>query len=229
MPDAEPIAFPKNLVQILIAAGALPVTAACAAPVQPWPNALLIAPLAPGWQASAEAVERVADEARPSQLETRLQVGHALSKCVMVWAGWVRFENYLRHAANTHENQAVEQINWNMGTIGPVRLATRTRLEQRLVSGVDQTSWRWRQQLRAALPLHGSHGPSAILWAEPFLSHNRTGAQSHTLDQLRTFAGVTFPVTRRIDLEIGYLNQRIYRPATTIVNDAIPMILTVRL
>lgn len=198
-------------------------------PLQPWPNIVVIVPLSSGWQASGEGIGRVADDAKTSQLETRIQLGRALSKNVTVWVGWVHFENYNPHAADGHEDQAVEQLSWNLGSIGPVRLVSRTRLEERFVSNFDGTNWRWRQQLRAMLPLSGKVGPTAVLWAEPFISLNRTGAQPHTLDQLRTFAGVTFPVTHHIDLEIGYLNQRIYRPITTIVNSAIPMILTVRL
>jgi hypothetical protein len=67
------------------------------------------------------------------------------------------------------------------------------------------------------------------LWIEPFIALNETTAQRRTLDQLRSFAGIAIPVTPRVDLEVGYLNQRIYRLNTTIVNHAVPIVLTVRL
>jgi hypothetical protein len=82
--------------------------------------------------------------------------------------------------------------------------------------------------VRVTYALGGKTAPSAVLWSELFLSLNRTAAQSHTLDQLRNFVGVAVPLSHHADLEVGYINQRIYRPNTTIVNNAIPVSLTVR-
>jgi hypothetical protein len=190
---------------------------------------LVNAAVAKDWNVSGEVIGRVADDSRTSQLETRVQAGHAFSKAVTAWVGWVHIASYNPHAPNGREDQAVEQLNWNIASLGSLRISTRTRLEQRFIQGVDATSLRWRQQVRAALALGSKRAPSAVVWTEPFVALNRTGAQHHTLDQLRTFAGVSFPVSRQVDLEFGYLNQRIYRASTTIVNDAIPIVLTVRL
>jgi hypothetical protein len=204
-------------------------TAASAGTIQPWPDVLISAPVAKGWIVSGQTIGRIADDAHPSQIETRAQVGHVLSKKFTGWVGWVHFANYVPNAANGRENQLVEQLNWNVAVVGPLHLLTRTRLEQRSIRGIDETSWRWRQQVRVTYALGGKTAPSAILWSEPFLSLNRTTAQSHTLDLLRTFVGVAVPLSHHADLKIGYLNQRIYRFNTTIVNNAIPVSLTVRL
>jgi hypothetical protein len=214
---------------VVAAMSALVTPAVCAArTVQPWPDLLVSAPVAGGLLVSGEVVGRVADDSRTSQIETRAQFGHVFSKKITAWVGWVHIANYNPHAPNGREEQLVEQLNWTIGATGPLRLLTRTRLEQRFIRGVDETGWRWRQQVRAAYALGGKASPSAILWAEPFIALNRTGPQNHTLDQLRFFAGINVPFSHHADLEFGYLNQRIYRANTTIVNDAIPIVLTVR-
>lgn len=211
---------------VLGLAAGVPLSAPRAQAVQPWPDILISAPLGEGWQVSAEGVGRVADDTRPSQAEARLHLGHTLGKDVTAWIGWVHIANYNPDAANTREDQVVEQLNWAIGAIGPVRVSTRTRIEQRFISNVDGVSWRWRQQVRLVMPLAGEHGPGAVLWAEPFIGLNHTSGQTRTLDQLRLFAGVTVPVSPRVDLEFGYLNQRIRHATGTTVNHAIPIMIT---
>jgi hypothetical protein len=198
--------------------------------IQPWPDVIVSVPATRDVLVSGEVIGRIADDQRTSQLETRVQIGHAFSQKVTAWIGWVHFENYNSATLpRGHENQGVEQINWNIGNAGRIHISTRTRLEQRFITGVDTTSWRWRQQLRAAMPLGAKGAPSAIFWIEPFIALNETASQRRTLDQLRSFAGLSMPIARRVDLEIGYLNQRIYRLQSTVVNNAIPMIITVHL
>jgi hypothetical protein len=219
---------PASATLLAVAALAFSPAAANAGTIQPWPDVIISAPVAKGLLVSGEIIGRIADDAHTSQLETRAQVGHVFSKKFTGWVGWVHFANYVPHAANGREDQLVEQLNWNVAKAGPLRLLTRTRLEQRFIRGIDETSWRWRQQVRVTYALGGKKAPSAVVWSEPFLSLNRTAAQSHTLDQLRTFVGVTVPISPHIDFECGYLNQRIYRANTTIVNNAIPIMLTMR-
>jgi hypothetical protein len=207
----------------------LSTTGASAGTIQPWPDVLVSTPVAKGWLLSGQIIGRIADDNRPSQIETRIQAGHVFSKRITAWVGWAHFANYVINGPNSREDQLVEQLNWNLAATGPLRLTTRTRLEQRYIGGIDETSWRWRQQVRVTYALGGKAVPIAVIWSEPFFALNRTVAQSHTLDQLRTFVGIAVPISSHVDLECGYLNQRIYRPKTTIVNDAIPIILTVHL
>jgi hypothetical protein len=121
---------------------------------------------------------------------------------VTVWAGWVHFANYLPNGRKTFEDQAVEQLNWNVGSLGRLRVLTRTRLEQRFLTNVNETSWRFRPQLRAVLPIGSARGPGAVLWTEPFFGLNRTTGQFHTLDQLRTFAIISVPLSKKADFEV---------------------------
>jgi len=209
----------------LLAAAAVP---AHAQSVQPWPDVLVTKPVGDGWIASVELVGRASGDERLSQFESRLQVGHTLGRSLTAWAGWVHFANFVPGAPNTSEDQAVEQLNWAIGSIGRVRVATRTRLEQRFLSNLPGTNWRYRQQLRVVYATGGAKAAGLVLWSEPFLALNRTPGQRHTLDQLRSFAGVTVPVSRALDIEVGYLNQRVYRANDTLVNHAIPLVLTYR-
>lgn len=209
----------------LVAVSSLAPGVAAAQAVQPWPSLSITVPLAPKWRVSGEAVGRIATAQRPSQLETRLQVSRALSPKVSVGGGWAHLNTFVPGARNTFENQAVEQLNWGVGSIGRVSFATRTRLEQRFISG-SETSWRLREQVHGALALGGKQQPSLVLWTEPYFALNRTRAQRRTLDQLRTFVGVGVPLSRSTGIELGYLNQRLYRPAGTIMNHAIPLTLS---
>lgn len=210
-------------------AGALFAQPAVADPVQPWPTVDLTAPLGGKWSGSVEVVGRIADDrTRPSQIESRFEIGRALNEHVTLWAGYVHIVSYNIGRRDGIEDQAVEQLNWNVGNVGPFRLASRTRLEQRFIVGNDRTAWRMREQLRAMLPI--GHGPvSGVLWAEPFVALNRTAATARTFEQLRSFAGVSFRMSKHADVEFGYLNQRLWRASGNVVNHAVPLVLNVRL
>lgn len=197
--------------------------------VQPWPTLSVSAGLGDGWQASGEVVNRIAaDNARPSQLEYKLQLGHTLGKGVTLWLGYDHYDTYVADGRNGLEHQIFEQLNWAGGRIGPARLSSRTRLEQRFQRGAGgEVAWRIRQQVRVALPL-ATHGPSAVVWTEPFIELNRTPLVRRTIDQWRNFVGISLPVTPHADVELGYLNQYLFRPGRNASNDVIPLVVTIR-
>jgi hypothetical protein len=209
-------------------AGALFAAPARADPVQPWPTVSVSAALGGKWRGAVEIVGRISDDpTRPSQVETRFQLGRALGEHVTLWAGYVHVVSYNDGRRDGIEDQAVEQLGWNPGRIGPFILATRTRIEQRFIVGNDRTAWRLRAQVRAALPI--GRGPvSAVLWAEPFVALNHSAATGRTFEQLRAFAGVSLRVSKHADIEIGYLNQRLYRLSGNVVNHAVPLVLNLR-
>ena len=212
----------------LAVAGLLFAAPAFGDPVQPWPTLYLSAPLGGQWLGSAEIIGRVADDrTRPSQIESRFEIGHALDRHVTLWAGYVHVVSYNQGRRDGIEDQAVEQVNWS-GRIGPFRLSSRTRLEQRFIVDNDRTAWRMREQVRLALPV--GHVPvSALLWTEPYLALNRTAATVRTFEQLRSFAGVSLRMSPHADVEFGYLNQRLWRGSGNAVNHAVPLVLNVRL
>ncbi|MDB5712022.1 MAG: hypothetical protein JWL96_4092 [Sphingomonas bacterium] len=213
----------------LAVAGALFAVPAGADPVQPWPSVYVSAPIGGKWLGSVEIVGRVSDDerTRPSQVEARFQIGRAIDEHVTLWAGYVHVVSYNDGRRDGIEDQMVEQLNWRPGRVGPLEFSARTRLEQRFITGNDRTAWRVRAQARAMLPI-GHSRVAAVLWAEPFVALNHTAATGRTFEQLRSFAGVSVRVSKRADVEFGYLNQRLWRVSGNVVNHAIPLVLNVR-
>jgi hypothetical protein len=96
------------------------------------------------------------------------------------------------------------------GTPGKAVLMSRTRLEQRRTEGFDDTGWRLRQFLRGQVWLDERW--SIIGVSEAFVGLNRTDwGQPARLDQMRNFIGVGVPLSKRLTLEAGYLNQHVVR------------------
>lgn len=199
---------------IALAVGAVLAAAPARAAIddlQAWPGIAISGRIADGLLGTEEITARVTDDVgRLGQLEIRTQLGHPVSKSVTLWVGHVRLITYARAGRDQIEDQAVEQVSWVIGDVFGGTLASRTRLEQRFQRGVGEIAWRAREQLRWVRPLR-KDGPRAVLWIEPFVSLNRTRGVPDGLDQLRSFAGVSVPVGKGVDLEAGYLNQYLNR------------------
>ena len=216
----------RHLVRALLALGiAAP---AGASDVQPWPTLSLRVALPQHWFLVAETTGRIAGDERPSQFEERVLIGRTVASNLAVAAGWTHYANFNPDAPDGAEDQATEQLAWTAGTLGGIRIASRTRFEQRFVHRAGETGWRLREQVRGTLPL-GRSRVSAVMWAEPFVAVNHTAFQRRTLDQLRTFAGVTVAVSPRADVEIGYLNRYIHRSTGYVDDDVVPIVLSLRL
>jgi hypothetical protein len=193
--------------------------------IQPWPTLLVVIPATPKWSASVETIGRLARvDDKPSQLELRLELGRAISKQLTLWVGYVHVSTYRPGIPTGIENQIVEQANWRVGTFAGITASSRTRLEQRFIQGADKTAWRLREQVRLTLPLK-KHGPALVLWTEPFVALNHTSATQTTFDQIRSFAGISIPLSPRADIELGYLNQHLHRASGDAANDVIPVVL----
>ena len=95
---------------------------------------------------------------------------------------------------------------------GAPLVISRTRLEQRMIEGRDDTGWRLRQFVRLQVPIARKGAVQAVAFTEGFFNLNSTqwGARDG-VDQWRTFVGVGLPVAKRMRLEPGYLNQRVFR------------------
>lgn len=213
-----------------LATAAIP-TMACAATtdVQGWGSVTVSGKVTDGILASGEVVNRFADDAqRLGQLELRAHVGHAVSKKVTIWLGYVHLVTYAKTGRDAIEDQSMEQVNWNIGKILGGSLSSRSRLEQRFQRGVSDIAWRIRSQVKLAVPL-GQHGVSGVVWIEPFVSLNRTSAVRPGLDQVRSFAGLGMRLSKHADLEAGYLNQYLDRANGDRSNHALSLSLSYRL
>ena len=85
---------------------------------------------------------------------------------------------------------------------GTPLLISRTRLEQRMLEGRDDTGWRLRQFVRVQVPIARQGTVQAVAFTEGFFNLNSTswGARDG-VDQWRTFVGVGVPVAPRMRLE----------------------------
>ena len=136
-------------------------------------------------------------------------LGYKLSDRVSLWAGYVRIARYRNGAATTVENRTRQQITADLARPFGGKLAGRLRLEQRFRSGAE-TGWRLRSQLKYSRPFH-KDGPSLVLSHESFLPLNDTAFQRSRYERMRNFAGVSFPVVKKLTAEVGYLNQYTFR------------------
>lgn len=161
----------------------------------------------------AEIQPRVTDNVgRLGQLLIRPAIGVQISRDVQFLAGYayVRTEPLGRQA--TDEHRAWQQLIWPIYKGAGLTVTARTRLEQRSVEGFDELGWRLRQQVRAQAPLRPGSRVQAILWTEPFYAFDTTDwGQRRGFDQLRTFIGLGVPLTKKLMVEPGYMNQTVFR------------------
>ena len=157
------------------------------------------------------------DAQRLGQLLLRPSVGWRLDSTTTASLGYAYVRTAPLGRPTTHEHRAWQQLSYRLAGDGKgVTLTGRTRLEERRVEGRDETGWRLRQQIRVTAPL--KNGVRGVAWTEPFVGLNQTGwGQREGLNVLRSFVGVSAPITKTVTLEPGYLNQRTYRVGPDLV------------
>ncbi len=128
-------------------------------------------------------------------------------------AGYAYVQTRSSAGVVTREHRPWQQVQFALVRNGQGRpvVTSRTRLEQRMVEGRNETGWRLRQFLRAGVPI-ARNGVQAVVFTEGFFNLNSTdfGARAG-VDQWRTFVGLGLPVSKKARLEPGYLNQHVFR------------------
>ncbi|MBY0283341.1 MAG: DUF2490 domain-containing protein [Sphingomonas sp.] len=179
-----------------------------------------------------EAQPRITDDAqRLGQLLIRTAIGVQLGKRTSVLSGYAFIRTDPIDRPLAHEHRLWQQLLLPLSKPGArLTVTARTRLEERFVEGFDGVGWRLRQQVRLQHKLPGQSKLSAVLWSEPFYNMNTTDwGQRAGWDQVRTFAGVSIPLSKKVTLEPGYLNQTVLRAAGTRYNHIANVWLVVRL
>jgi hypothetical protein len=196
----------------LTAIALMPATAQAATDdLQLWSTLSVQGKLGDGVLGFGEVVGRLTDDiGRVGQLEIRTAVGTPLSKKVTVWVGFVHVITYAKTGRDGLEETPFAQLNWNMGKLLGGALSSRTRLEDRFARGASNMALRARSQVKWSKPLKAK-GPNAVVWIEPFYSFNRTSAVRPGIDQVRTFVGVNFKLSKHAEMDVGYLNQYLNR------------------
>jgi hypothetical protein len=207
--------------RILALSGALLVLLAPAAEARPtrseaqlWYITFAQGPIAQPFLYYLEAQPRAGQD--DGRLILRSALGLSLpAPGLSVWLGyaWIPVWDWDGEpAVRLNESRLYQQLLYTP-RLGPVRLMSRSRMEQRLLTGVPGTSHRFRTLLRGATPLDAGGAFSLIVWDEVFFHLNTVeGGPRAGFDQNRAFLGAGWRLTPHVTLEFGYLNTFIRRP-----------------
>lgn len=193
-----------------LAAALQPASAYARSDFQQWAGVSASVKASDRIRVSAESIFRFSNDRNGLyEIENNILLGYKLTDKVTAWAGYVHNPNYNAGDFTVMERRAREQITIdNIAKLGKASLSARLRLEQRWRDGIDGTGWRMRPYVKVGIPLGGKTAPTLNLTSETFLNLNTTSFQSQDgLDRMRTAAALSFPVSKTLKLEAGYLNQ----------------------
>ncbi|WP_439532554.1 DUF2490 domain-containing protein [Polymorphobacter sp.] len=167
---------------------------------------------------------------RLGQTILRPALGYQVDPGTTLLAGYAYIESNPEGLPDIREHRTWQQLQTRLaGTPGKAVLVSRTRLEQRFVEGQDDDAMRLRQFLRGQVWV-GDAGWSLIGVSEAFIGLESTPwGQRAGLEQIRNFAGVGIPLSDRLTLEAGYLNQRLVRAGPDATNHVLNLNLFFRL
>ena len=201
-----------HLATALAAAAVLSAPPARADDLQAWPTVLATGKVRPdGLAVWAEGQVRLNDGVGRVLLKiARLGVGKEWADGRSVYGGWSWYQAEPLGRAGTDEHRAWEQLGYPVLRRGRLQVTGRMRLEQRFREDAPDTAWRMRQMLRAQWRLgDATASPSLVAHSELFteFADTRWGVKARAYDQVRTFVGVRAPISRKLAVEAGYLNQ----------------------
>ena len=175
---------------------------------QLWTNAVINVKLDDKWKLQEELTGRFSDQRGGLyEIESNTLLGFRLNKTVTVWGGYTHDPIYSHGDLQVMEHRAREQVTFdNFATLGTGKFSGRLRMEQRWREGADGTGWRLRPTLRYSLPIAGK--TAFVVSSEAFLNLNSTSFQTRTgADRMRNLVMITTPLGKKLNGEIGYLNQ----------------------
>ncbi len=186
---------------------------------QYWQTMSVTAALPDNFKVQDEIVFRSSDARGFYELENSLLVGKKINKKVTIWTGYVFNPLYNHGTFVRREHRLRQQVNIdNFAVVGKVKFSGRVRLETRWREGLAGTGWRLRPQVKASMPLTGK--ATITLANESFINLNNTGFQTTDgLDRMRTSLSVGVPLSKKINLDFGYLNQHFFVPNAADNND----------
>ena len=182
---------------------------------QAWGSVIATGPVRGDLFVWLEAQARATDDVGGgSQFIVRPAIGARIARDAHAIAGYAYIRTDPEGSRTTNEHRLWQQVQFaavRNGNGTPL-IISRTRLEQRMLEGQDDTGWRLRQFVRLQVPIARQRTVQAVAFTEGFLNLNSTrwGARNG-VDQWRTFVGIGVPVAPRMRLEPGYLNQHVFR------------------
>jgi hypothetical protein len=177
---------------------------------QVWTGATVNVKLADKWRLQEELTARFSDNRRGLyEIESNTLLGYRLTKAVTLWGGYTHDPQYTAGHFTVMEQRLREQVTFdNVVKLGPGKLSFRMRSEQRWRENVAGTGWRARPYVKYSVPLAKGSKTALILSSETFVNLNTTPFQKQPgLDRMRNLIAISTPLSKKIGLEIGYLNQ----------------------
>ena len=149
------------------------------------------------------------DAASFGQRIIRPSATYRVNDVFSVTGGYAYVRTDPRQGASFEENRLWQQIGYRLFTNAyGLTVTGRSRIEQRFIEGDGETGLRFRQRFQAEAPIRKQHAVRLVFWNETFYGLNRTKRrQRDTLNRMRSFAGVSFPVFGALRAQAGYLNQ----------------------
>jgi len=160
----------------------------------------------------AEAQPRVSlTQGRFDRLLLRPAIGVQVSPDVSLWAGYAwtpLFNPGFRDEQRPFQQVLIEQ------RFGVVSLVNRARVEERFIANTSGPSFRLRHMVRAVVRFSADSPWGVAAYDELFVTVNSVvGGPQAGLDQNRAFLGVNYRFSPQWQLEGGYLNNFVFRPA----------------
>jgi Protein of unknown function (DUF2490) len=203
----------RHTIRLLALAATLAIAApAAASDTQYWQTLNVGVALPDNFKVSNETVVRSSDAKGLYEVENNFMVGKKVSKVITVWLGYTFDPQYNHGTFRFHEHRIRQQVNFeNFVEVGKVKFSGRLRMEERWREGQTGTAWRLRPQIKATVPLKGKVTLSVS--NEDFIDLNNTSFQTvDGLERMRNAIYVTVPVSKKINIDFGYLNQHGFVP-----------------
>jgi len=173
---------------------------------QVWLGANARGPVADRVELGVETIERFGrdDQGGLYESENSAMLGFRFEHATLA-AGYVRDIAYHGGGA-TIEQRARQDLNIDhVAAIGPLGIGARLRVEERWRDGSSGTGVRIRPFVRLTLPVAGQL--KLLASHESFVNLGIGAGQRGGYDRARDFLGIGVPLTKRVGIEIGYLNQ----------------------
>jgi hypothetical protein len=185
---------------------------AAASDTQYWQTLNVSVALPDNFKVSNETVLRSSDVKGFYEVENNFMVGKKVNKVVTLWLGYTFDPQYSHGNFIRHEHRLRQQVNFDgFAVAGKVKFSGRLRMEERWREGQTGTAWRLRPQIKAVMPIAGK--VTLTLSNEDFIDLNNSSFQTvDGLERMRNAVFVTVPVSKKINIDLGYLNQHGFVP-----------------
>lgn len=173
---------------------------------QVWLSANARGPVAGRVELGVETIERFGRDGEGGLYESEnvAMLGFRFDRATLA-AGYVRDIVYHGGGAMIEQRARQDLSVDHAIRIGPLGVGARLRMEERWRDGSSGTGVRIRPFVRLTLPVAGKL--NLLASHESFVNLGSGAGQRRGYDRARNFLGIGVPLTKRVGVEIGYLNQ----------------------